>query len=134
MNAGFVDENTIKDYWLIEYDNTGNRIGFPRYYEYNEATQNVRIIVPTDPSHVFKGVILVNTHNKDLFDQENDMSMSDTLECFNLRGDVSAIVDLALLDTGVKFRAVACRSTTTGLFISLISLSFTSEPRINLSE
>ena len=77
LNAGFVDENTIKDYWLIEYDNTGNRIGFPRYYEYNEATQNVRIIVPTDPSHVFKGVILVNTHNKDLFDQENDMSMSE---------------------------------------------------------
>ena len=74
---GFVEENTIKDYWLIEYDQDGNRIGFPRYYEYNEANNNVRIIVPTDASHIFKGVILVNTHNKDLFDQENDMSMSE---------------------------------------------------------
>ena len=74
---GFVDENTIKDFWLIEYDNNGNRIGFPRYYEYNETNRNVRIIVPTDPSHIFKGVILVNTHNPDLFDQENDMSMSE---------------------------------------------------------
>ncbi|MBD5214430.1 MAG: DUF4906 domain-containing protein [Bacteroidales bacterium] len=74
---GFVDENTIKDYWLIEYDQNGNRIGFPRYYEYNEEHKNIRIIVPTDPTHIFRGVILVNTHNKDLFDQENDMSMSE---------------------------------------------------------
>ena len=77
IGNGSVDENTIKDYWLIEYDQNGNRIGFPRYYEYNEANQNVRIIVPTDASHIFRGVILVNTHNKDLFDQENDMSMSE---------------------------------------------------------
>ena len=39
--------------------------------------RHVRIIVPTDASHIFRGVILVNTHNKDLFDQENDMSMSE---------------------------------------------------------
>ncbi|MDE6085122.1 MAG: hypothetical protein K2G40_01805, partial [Muribaculaceae bacterium] len=77
IGNGSVEENIIKDYWLIEYDQNGNRIGFPRYYEYNDANQNVRIIVPTDPSHVFRGVILVNTHNKDLFDQENDMSMSE---------------------------------------------------------
>ena len=77
IDNGFVDENTIKDYWLIEYDQNGNRIGFPRYYEYNETNKNVRIIVPTDPTHTYRGVILVNTHNKDLFDQENDMSMSE---------------------------------------------------------
>ena len=75
IGDGLVDENTIKDYWLIEYDQNGNRIGFPRYYEYSET--NVRIIVPTDPSHTYRGVILVNTHNQDLFDQENDMSMSE---------------------------------------------------------
>ena len=77
IDDGIVDENTIKDFWLIEYDQNGNRIGFPRYYEYSEATQIVRIIVPTDPSHVYRGVILVNTHNPNLFDQENDMSMSE---------------------------------------------------------
>ena len=77
IGNGLVEENTIKDYWLIEYDQTGNRIGFPRYYEYNEASKNVRIIVPTDASHIFKGVILANTHNKDLFNEENDMSMSE---------------------------------------------------------
>ena len=77
VNVGFVDEDAIKDYWLIEYDNNGNRIGFPRYYEFSEANQNVRIIVPTDASHTFRGVILANTHNKNLFDQENDMSMSE---------------------------------------------------------
>ena len=38
IGDGLVDENTIKDYWLIEYDQNGNRIGFPRYYEYSETS------------------------------------------------------------------------------------------------
>ena len=76
-SVGLVNENDIKDFWLIEYDQNGNRIGFPRYFNFDNSNPKVSIIVPTDRSHVFTGVILANTHNKDLFNEENDYSLSE---------------------------------------------------------
>ncbi|MBD5278844.1 MAG: hypothetical protein HDS32_06365, partial [Bacteroides sp.] len=81
-SAGVIDENTVKDIWIIEYDAEGNRIGFPRYYD-SANLSNVRLIVPTSDDHSFTGVILANTHNNNLFDQENDQSLSeDRLKLF----------------------------------------------------
>ena len=75
-STGVINENTVKDIWIIEYDTDGNRIGFPRYYD-SDNLSSVRLIVPTSNDHSFTGVILANTHNNNLFDQENDQSLSE---------------------------------------------------------
>ena len=74
-----VDENTIKDFWFIEYNEQGRRIGWPKYYELESQTQlnELQVIVPNRPDVYYSGLIIANTHDPLLLDR-NDKQKLDT--------------------------------------------------------
>ena len=71
FGTGDVDENTIKDFWFIEYNEQGRRIGWPTYFELESQDQlkDLQVIVPNRPGVNFSGLIIANTHDPDLLDR-----------------------------------------------------------------
>ena len=72
-----VDENTIKDFWFIEYNEDGRRIGWPQYYslESQDQLNDLQVIVPNRPTVYYSGLIIANTHNPDLLDRNNQANL-----------------------------------------------------------
>ncbi|MBD5280445.1 MAG: hypothetical protein HDS35_07875 [Bacteroides sp.] len=66
-----VDENTIKDFWFIEYNEQGRRIGWPTYFklENQDQLKDLQVIIPNRPGVNFSGLIIANTHDPDLLDR-----------------------------------------------------------------
>ncbi|MDE6341344.1 MAG: hypothetical protein K2K93_03420, partial [Muribaculaceae bacterium] len=103
-------EKTIADFWIIEYNEEGTRVGKPRYYQlfetYNHdrvstvddakewdidkencqvSTENINILVPRQDQKEFTCVVIANTHNENLFNAKNrsEFSTLDALRNFD---------------------------------------------------
>ena len=76
--SGTVDENKILDFWFIEYSHKGRRIGFPHYYTVDNPNdrQDLEVIVPNLNNIMFKGLIIANTHNPQLFADQTSLDAS----------------------------------------------------------
>ncbi|MDR2130120.1 MAG: DUF4906 domain-containing protein, partial [Odoribacteraceae bacterium] len=64
-----VDEGTdpdyiVKDFWLIQFDENGLRIGAPRYYLMPTLTSTTAVAVIKPTSGTYKCVLLANTHSE----------------------------------------------------------------------
>ena len=72
-----VDENTIKDFWFIEYNEQGRRIGWPQYYalESQDQLNDLQVIVPNKPTVYYSGLIIANTHDPELLDRKNQANL-----------------------------------------------------------
>ena len=79
-----VDENTIKDFWFIEYNEQGRRIGWPKYYELESQEQlnDLQVIIPNRPNINYSGLIIANTHDPKLLDR-SDQQMLDACNYIN---------------------------------------------------
>lgn len=85
---GDIDEGTGKDYqvedfWLMEYDDKGNIIGTPQYFESKDLTDGetaIPIILPTDDGIKYQCVVVANTHNKVFEAAIGDASTIDKLK------------------------------------------------------
>ncbi|MDE7419394.1 MAG: hypothetical protein K2N35_04215, partial [Muribaculaceae bacterium] len=104
------EEKTIADFWIIEYNEEGTRVGKPRYYKlfetYNHdkvpdgnlakewatdeekceiSTKNINILVPRNDQEDFTCVVIANTHNESLFTAKNRSKFStlDSLRNFD---------------------------------------------------
>ena len=85
---GDIDEGTGKDYqvedfWLMEYDDKGNIIGTPQYFESKDLTDGetaIPIILPTDNGIKYQCVVVANTHNKVFEAAIGDASTIDKLK------------------------------------------------------
>ncbi|MBD5174701.1 MAG: hypothetical protein HDT06_02645, partial [Bacteroidales bacterium] len=82
---GDVDENTIKDFWFIEYNEQGRRIGWPKYFELNsqDELKDLQVIVPNRPNVYFSGLIIANTHDPDLLDKDKNHDNLDICNYIN---------------------------------------------------
>ena len=56
----------VKDFVIFQFDQNGNRLVDPKYYEYNpgESGQTIPIILPTEDGIEYTIVVLANFHNK----------------------------------------------------------------------
>ena len=72
-----VDENTIKDFWFIEYNEEGRRIGWPQYHSLEDQKQlnDLQVIVPNRPGVYYSGLIIANTHDPNLLDRKNQTNL-----------------------------------------------------------
>ncbi|MDE7379028.1 MAG: hypothetical protein K2N13_08755 [Paraprevotella sp.] len=104
------EEKTIADFWIIEYNEEGTRVGKPRYYKlfetYNHdkvsdgniakewdideekceiSTKNINILVPRNDQEDFTCVVIANTHDENLFNAKNRSKFStlDSLRLFD---------------------------------------------------
>lgn len=104
------DEKTIADFWIIEYNEEGTRVGKPRYYKlfetYNHdkvpdgniakeweidedkceiSTKSINILVPRKDQEEFTCVVIANTHDENLFNAKNRSKFStlDSLRNFD---------------------------------------------------
>ena len=82
---GDVDENTIKDFWFIEYNEQGRRIGWPKYFVLNsqDELKDLQVIVPNRPNVYFSGLIIANTHDPDLLDKDKNHDNLDICNYIN---------------------------------------------------
>ena len=95
FGAGDVDENTIKDFWFIEYNEQGRRIGWPTYFELESQDQlkELQVIVPNRPGVNFSGLIIANTHDPDLLDRVKN---HDNLDICNYIKEFSTAFNIAI--------------------------------------
>ncbi|MDE7408399.1 MAG: hypothetical protein K2N09_00080, partial [Muribaculaceae bacterium] len=104
------EEKTVADFWIIEYNEEGTRVGKPRYYKLREtynhdkvsdlqcaegwetdeekceiSTKNINILVPRKDQEDFTCVVIANTHDKNLFNAKNRSKFStlDSLRIFD---------------------------------------------------
>ena len=56
----------VKDFVIFQFDQNGNRLVDPKYYEYNpgESGQTIPIMLPTEDGIEYTIVVLANFHNK----------------------------------------------------------------------
>ena len=56
----------VKDFVIFQFDQNGNRLVDPKYYEYNpgESGQTIPIMLPTEDGIEYTIVVLANSHNK----------------------------------------------------------------------
>ncbi len=67
------DESRLHDFWVLQYNSAGNRVGMPYYQEYSGVGEKpvIPILIPTRPNSVFTTVIVGNTGDPKLFTDEN---------------------------------------------------------------
>ncbi|MDE6078673.1 MAG: fibrobacter succinogenes major paralogous domain-containing protein [Duncaniella sp.] len=72
-----VDENSIKDFWFIEYNEGGRRVGWPQYHtlESQDQLKDLHVIVPNRPNLRFSGLIIANTHDPNLLARTNQANL-----------------------------------------------------------
>ena len=77
FNKTDVDENTIKDFWFIQYSEEGRRIGWPNYYvlETQDQLNDLQVIVPNRQGVYYSGLIIANTHDPNLFDKNDKQKL-----------------------------------------------------------
>lgn len=56
----------VKDFVIFQFDQNGNRLVDPKYYEYNpgESGQTIPIVLPAEDNIEYTIVVLANTHNE----------------------------------------------------------------------
>ncbi|MDR2130080.1 MAG: DUF4906 domain-containing protein [Odoribacteraceae bacterium] len=65
-----VDEGTdldyiVKDFWLLQFNENGQRVGSPRYYTMPTMTSTTAVAVILPPvNETYKGVLIANTHSE----------------------------------------------------------------------
>ncbi|MDE7386867.1 MAG: hypothetical protein K2N28_06985 [Muribaculaceae bacterium] len=104
------EEKTIADFWIIEYNEEGTRVGKPRYYKilktFNAdnpsfaevdkkwetdhekcevSTKSINLLVPRKDQEDFTCVVIANTHDENLFNAKNRSKFStlDSLRNFD---------------------------------------------------
>ena len=77
FNKTDVDENTIKDFWFIQYSEEGRRVGWPNYYvlETQDQLNDLQVIVPNRQGVYYSGLIIANTHDPNLFDKNDKQKL-----------------------------------------------------------
>lgn len=83
IDEGTEDGYKVEDFWLMEYDDKGNLIGTPQYFESGDLTDGetaIPIILPTDDGTKYQCVVVANTHNKVFEAAIGDASTIDKLK------------------------------------------------------
>ena len=63
LSAGY----SVRDFVLLQFDENGNRLGSPQYYEYpqdNASGQTVSVLLPKEDGIEYTAVVLANTHSE----------------------------------------------------------------------
>lgn len=85
------DEKKITDFWIIEYNEHGVRVGLPRYFEIKDGAytsyslDDVNIIVPREEGQKYTCVLIANTRDSIMFNEQNRSKFStlDALRSFD---------------------------------------------------
>ncbi len=84
------DEKKITDFWFIEYNEKGVRVGLPRYFEVDGDAKtsytlnDFNVIVPREKGQEYTCVIIANTRDKDMFNEHNRSKFS-TLDSLRIQ-------------------------------------------------
>lgn len=94
------DEKKITDFWLIEYNERGTRVGLPRYFEVegeahtSYTLDNINIIVPREEGQNYTCVLIANTRDSSMFGEHNRAKFSTLDALRNFDKDVTNQEDL----------------------------------------
>ncbi|MDE6538128.1 MAG: hypothetical protein K2M13_08875 [Muribaculaceae bacterium] len=94
------DEKKITDFWLIEYNENGVRVGLPRYFEVegeahtSYTLDNINIIVPREEGQNYTCVLMANTRDASMFGEHNRAKFSTLDALRNFDKDVTNQEDL----------------------------------------
>ncbi|MDE5856875.1 MAG: hypothetical protein K2H32_00725, partial [Muribaculaceae bacterium] len=94
------DEKKITDFWLIEYNEKGVRVGLPRYFEVegdaltSYSLDEINIIVPREDDQKYTCVIIANTRDNTFFSEQNRAKFSTLNALRNVDKDVTNQEDL----------------------------------------
>ncbi|MDE6460927.1 MAG: hypothetical protein K2K52_08900, partial [Paramuribaculum sp.] len=94
------DEKKITDFWLIEYNEKGVRVGLPRYFELegdaltSYSLDKINIIVPREEGQKYTCVIIANTRDSTFFSEQNRAKFSTLDALRNVDKDVTNQEDL----------------------------------------
>ncbi len=71
------DERRLHDFWVVQYNSNGDRVGMPYYQEYNGQGENpvIPILIPTVEGNRFLTVLMANTGNDTLFNAANTVTL-----------------------------------------------------------
>ncbi len=91
------DEMRLHDFWVVQYNSAGNRVGMPYYQEYDGSGDPViPFLVPTKPDNKFTTVVIANTGDPSLFTDENSATVrniKDVHKPMKKADDVWVIID-----------------------------------------
>ncbi len=94
------DETRLHDFWIIQYNDKGHRVGMPYYQEYSgkegEKRPVIPILIPTQAGKKFTTVVIANTGNPSLFNDENSATVrnvKDVHKPMKNADDVWSIID-----------------------------------------
>ncbi len=67
------DETRLHDFWILQYNSAGNRVGMPYYQKYSGQGEKpvIPFLIPTKPGNKFTTVVVANTGDSTLFTDEN---------------------------------------------------------------
>ncbi len=67
------DEKRLFDFWVVQYNSAGHRVGMPYYQKYSGTGEKpvIPFLIPTDPRNKFTTVVIANTGDSALFNDEN---------------------------------------------------------------
>ncbi len=94
------EETRLHDFWIIQYNDKGYRVGMPYYQEYSgregENRPIIPILIPTQEGKKFTTVVIANTGNPSLFNDENSATVravKDVHKPMKNADDVWSIID-----------------------------------------
>ncbi|MDE6270947.1 MAG: hypothetical protein K2M12_08875, partial [Muribaculaceae bacterium] len=94
------DEKKITDFWIIEYNELGVRVGKPRYFEVegealtSYSLDEVNIIVPREEGQKYTCVLIANARDSTMFSESNRAKFSTLDALRNFDKDVTNQEDL----------------------------------------
>ncbi len=71
------DEKRLHDFWVVQYNAKGDRVGRPYYQVYSGKGEKpvIPFLIPTKPNSKFTTVFIANTGNSKLFNDENTVTL-----------------------------------------------------------
>ncbi len=92
------DESRLHDFWVLQYNSAGNRVGMPYYQEYSGSGDKpvIPILIPTKSNSRFTTVIVGNTGNPSLFTDGNSATVrkvKDVHKPMKKADDVWVVID-----------------------------------------
>ena len=86
MDEGSGSDYMVKDFWVMEFDDAGNRIGTPQYYTKGDLTDEnniaIPVILPGAQDKEYKCVVVANTHSDNLAEAMGEANTIDELMGF----------------------------------------------------
>ncbi len=87
------DERRLHDFWILQYNAEGYRVGMPYYQEYTAGDDNpvVPILIPTKPGSKFTTVMIANSGDPSLFTDKNTATIRDLKNVHKPMTDADAV-------------------------------------------